>query len=91
VVLAVLLGLGVEVVWLVPSGIGVGTRQVLWQFAACALQAIMQVVTVEDCANRIFRSADAPLAAAAVIAATARTIANFRISPPPARILIKAS
>jgi hypothetical protein len=51
----------------------------------------MQVVTVEDCANRIFRSADAPLAAAAVIAATARTIANFRISPPPARILIKAS
>jgi hypothetical protein len=91
VVLAVLLGLGVEVVWLVPSGIGVGTRQVLWQFAACALQAIMQVVTVEDCANRIFRSADAPLAAAAVIAATARTIVNFRISPPPARILIKAS
>jgi hypothetical protein len=91
VVLAVLLGLGVEVVWVVPSGSGVGTRQVLWQFAACALQVIMQVVTVEDCANRIFRSADATFAAAAVIAATPRTIANFRISPPPARILIKAS
>jgi hypothetical protein len=52
-----------------------GTRQVLWQVAACALQSIMQFVSVELCARRIFPSADAPPAKAS-IANTANTTAN---------------
>ena len=28
-----------------------GTRQVVWQLAACALHSIMQLVTVEVCAD----------------------------------------
>jgi hypothetical protein len=31
-----------------------GTTQAVWQVAACELQAIMQFVTVEVCARRIF-------------------------------------
>jgi hypothetical protein len=30
-----------------------GTTQFAWQVAACALQVIMQLVTVEVCASRI--------------------------------------
>ena len=36
-----------------------GTKQVVWQLAACELQAIIQLVTVEVCAMRIFRQAAA--------------------------------
>jgi hypothetical protein len=35
-----------------PIGSVPGTRQVVWQVAACELQAIMQAVTVELCARR---------------------------------------
>ena len=36
-----------------------GTMQAAWQVAACALHAIMQFVTAEVCARRIFAPADA--------------------------------
>ena len=39
-----------------------GTTQAVWQVAACELQDIMQFVTVEDCAKRIFSPADASVA-----------------------------
>jgi hypothetical protein len=42
-----------------PTAGAGGTKQVVWQVAACALQVIMQFVVVEDCAKRIFSPADA--------------------------------
>jgi hypothetical protein len=42
----------------------------------------MQLVTVDDCATRIFPSANASGAATA-IAAAARKIAKPRMTPPP--------
>jgi hypothetical protein len=46
--------LALLVVVAAPVGAVPGTTQVTWQFAACALQSIMQFVTVEVCARRIF-------------------------------------
>jgi hypothetical protein len=37
-----------------PTAGAGGTKQAVWQVAACALQVIMQFVVVEDCAKRIF-------------------------------------
>jgi len=37
-----------------PVGGVPGIRHVVWQVAACELHAIMQLVTVELCATRIF-------------------------------------
>jgi hypothetical protein len=34
-----------------PTGGDGGTKQAPWQFAACALQVIMQLVVLEDCAR----------------------------------------
>jgi hypothetical protein len=53
-----------------PTAGAGGTKQVVWQVAACALQVIMQFVVVEDCAKRIFSPADA----APVKPATATTV-----------------
>jgi hypothetical protein len=61
----------------------VGTRHVDWQLADCALHVIMQLVTIELCASRIFPSANA-LGAAAITAAATR-IAKLRMMPPLAR------
>src|SRR5947208_1702735 len=36
-----------------PVGGVPGTRQVVWQVAACELHAIMQFVTIELCARRV--------------------------------------
>ncbi len=38
-----------------------GTTQAAWQAAPCELHVIMQVVTVDVCANRIFSAAIAPV------------------------------
>ena len=50
-----------------------GTTQAVWQVAACELQAIMQFVTVEVCAKRIFPLADAVLAKPATATTPNRT------------------
>jgi hypothetical protein len=62
-----------------------GSRQVLWQLAACELHSIMQFVTVELCARRILPSANTPpakvsIANKASIANTANTTANHRMT-----------
>jgi hypothetical protein len=67
-----------------------GTKQALWQVAACALQSIMQFVSVELCARRIFPLADAPpakvsIASKASIANTANTTANHRMTASTGR------
>jgi hypothetical protein len=67
-----------------------GTKQALWQVAACALHSIMQFVSVELCARRIFPSADAPpakvsIANKASIAKTANTTANHRMTASTGR------
>jgi hypothetical protein len=61
-----------------------GTKQALWQVAACPLHSIMQFVSVELCARRIFLSADAPPAKAS-IANTANTTANHRMTASTGR------
>jgi hypothetical protein len=73
-----------------------GRTQLVWQDAACALQVIMQLVTVDVCASRIL-PAKASLAKAAppnpatlktgIKARTAHKIAKRRMiaSPPLAR------
>ena len=61
-----------------------GTRQALWQVAACPLQSIMQFVSVELCARRIFPPADAPPAKAS-IANTANATANHRMTASTGR------
>jgi hypothetical protein len=66
-----------------------GTTQAVWQVAACELQAIMQFVTAEVCARRIFPPADAslPKPATARIANTTakhRMAASTGLQSPPA-------
>jgi hypothetical protein len=61
---------------------GTGTRQVVRQFVTCALQFIMQLVTVELWASRIFSCALAPCASAALISATTQMNAMLRMRPP---------
>ena len=61
---------------------GTGTRQVVRQFVTCALQFIMQSVTVELWASRIFSCALAPCAGAALISATTQMNAMLRMRPP---------
>jgi hypothetical protein len=61
-----------------------GTKQALWQVADCELQSIMQFVSVELCARRIFPSAVAPPANAS-IANTANTTANHRMTASTGR------
>jgi hypothetical protein len=56
-----------------------GTTQVVWQVAACELQAIMQFVTVELCAKWIFSPADAAVAKPAT-ATTANRTAKHRMA-----------
>jgi hypothetical protein len=55
-----------------------GTTQAVWQVAACELQVIMQFVTVEVCAKRIFPPADAS-AAEPAIATMANKTAKHRM------------
>jgi hypothetical protein len=60
-----------------PVGAAPGTMQPLWQLAACALQAIMQLVTVELCASRIvllLSAADALCANAAITDTATRMV-----------------
>jgi hypothetical protein len=42
-----------------PVGAVPGIRHVVWQDAACELHDIMQLVTIEVCATRIFPAASA--------------------------------
>jgi hypothetical protein len=56
-----------------PTAGAGGTKQVVWQVAACALQVIMQFVVVEDCAKRIFSPADAAPAKPATATTMNRT------------------
>jgi hypothetical protein len=56
-----------------------GTTQVVWQVAACELHAIMQFVTVEDCAKRILPPADTALAKP-ITATTANKTAKHRMA-----------
>ena len=58
-----------------------GTRQVVWQFAACELHSIMQAVTLPVWASRILSPANAPVALAQITIA-ARKNAKLRITPP---------
>src|SRR5580704_17119816 len=62
-----------------PTGGAPGTKQVVWQVAACALHVIMQFVVVEVCAKRIFSPADAALAKPAT-ATTANRTAKHRMA-----------
>jgi hypothetical protein len=84
VVLAVGLAPGVcanvKVDVLLPTGGAAGTKQPVWQAAACELQVIMQLVVAEVCAKRILSPADAPPAAA--IIATPNTTAKLRMTAP---------
>jgi hypothetical protein len=83
VMLAVALGPGAWACAIVdvvePTDGAGGTKQAAWQFAACALQVIMQFVVVEDCAKRIFSPADASPAKSAT-ATTANRTAKPRMS-----------
>jgi hypothetical protein len=64
-----------------PTAGAGGTKQVVWHVAACALQVIMQLVVVEDCAKRIFSPANAALAKPATATTTNRT-AKHRMAAP---------
>ena len=64
-----------------PTGGAPGTKQVVWQVAACALHVIMQFVVVEVCAKRIFSPADASPAKPAT-ATTANRTAKHRMAAP---------
>lgn len=69
-----------------PVGAVPGTRQLDWHAAACELHVIMQVVTAEVCASRIFPVADATLAnptLAELIDKTASKTAKRRMSASP--------
>ena len=83
-VVACALGMGVGALLVEPveAAGGVTTTQVVRQFATCELQFIMQLVTVELWASRIFSCAPAPCASAALITATAQMNAMLRIPPP---------
>jgi hypothetical protein len=62
-----------------PTAGAGGTKQAAWHVAACALHVIMQLVVVEDCAKRIFLSADAALAKPTT-ATTANRTAKHRMA-----------
>jgi hypothetical protein len=64
-----------------PTAGAGGTKHAAWHVAACALQVIMQLVVVEDCAKRIFSPADAALAKPATATTTNRT-AKHRMAAP---------
>jgi hypothetical protein len=83
-VVACALGMGVGALLVEPveAAGGVTTTQVVRQFATCELQFIMELVTVELWASRIFSCAPAPCASAALITATAQMNAMLRIPPP---------
>ena len=69
-----------------PVGGVPGTRHVVRQVAAWELHVIMQFVTVEDCASRIFPPADAAVAevpAAQPINTTAKRLVSRRIDCLP--------
>ena len=66
---------------------GTGTRQVVRQFVTCALQFIMQLVTVELWASRIFSCALAPCASAALISDNPNEC-NAPHAPSAARIFM---
>jgi hypothetical protein len=76
------MGVGALLVEPVEAAGGVTTTQVVRQFATCELQFIMQLMTVELWASRIFSCAPAPCASAALITATAQMNAMLRIPPP---------
>jgi hypothetical protein len=68
-----------------PFGSGAdGTRQVVWQVAAAALQLIMQFVTVELCASRIL-----PVASAEVANTPTDTERRSAIKPRMSRLLCR--
>jgi hypothetical protein len=83
-VVACALGMGVGALLVEPveAAGGVTTTQVVRQFATCELQFIMQLVTVELWASRIFSCAPAPCASAALATATTQMNAMLRIPPP---------
>jgi hypothetical protein len=68
-----------------------GTTQVVRQLDACALQFIMQLVTVEVWASRIRSSASAPCAHATPITAAIKTTAMLRIPPPRVSFLMESN
>jgi hypothetical protein len=69
-------------VTVVPGvGGGAGMRQVVWQFAACELHCIMQVVTFPVCASRILSSASEWFAAMQTAVAARRNV-RPRMTPP---------
>jgi len=71
-----------------PVGGVPGTRHVVRQVAAWELHVIMQLVTVEDCASRIFPRADAADPKAPTAEPTIRTanrLAHRRIDCLPSR------
>ena len=76
---ALFIGLGAVVV-APDDGGGAGRTQVVWQFAARALQSIMQLVTLELCASRIFPAANTLGACAAVAAKTKRKTRAARMT-----------
>jgi len=53
---------------------GDGTKQAVWQDAACALHNIMQFVAVEVCASRIFPVAPAKVAHTATVIESRKAI-----------------
>ena len=76
---------GVAVLGVIAEVIGVaftdapGTTQVVWQAAACELHVIMQLVTVELCAKRIFPA----LATAVASMAAPHPNSASKIKPRP--------
>jgi hypothetical protein len=54
------LTLALPVATAAPVGGDPGTTQLVWHDAACELQAIMQLVTVDVCAKRILAAAATP-------------------------------
>jgi hypothetical protein len=68
-----------------------GMTQLDWQFAACELQSIMQLVTVELWARRIFPADAAPLDPATAAVNTAHKIASRRIAVSSALLARGAS
>jgi hypothetical protein len=66
------LTLALPVVVAAPVGAVPGTTQLAWHDAACELQIIMQFVTVDVCASRIF-AAEAALAIPSLAEPTNKT------------------
>jgi hypothetical protein len=67
------LAVALLVVVAAPVGAEPGTTHAVWQVAAWELHVIMQLVTVEVCASRIFPSAWATPNVPSVIAPSAKT------------------